>query len=101
MSTHTTDSPLQAQARAAFTAVGRKYFRDSVEREASAPDFTVANHGSICVLTGKTEACKDWINANVGDEETQKWCGGKVIEHRYVGPIVSALQSEGFIGEAE
>lgn len=65
----------------------------------AAEDFTVANHGSIFVLTGVSEACKEWIGLNVGNEETQTWGrDGIVVEHRYIGDIIDGLKAEGFNG---
>lgn len=61
-------------------------------------DFTVANHGSICILTGLTEDCKAWIESHVGDSETLHWNGGIVVETNYMGAIVDGLFSEGFNG---
>lgn len=62
-------------------------------------DFTVANHGSIFILTGITPECDAWIEEHVGDGETQRWCGGIVCEPRYIADIVSGLEAEGFKGE--
>jgi hypothetical protein len=62
-------------------------------------DYTVADHGSIVILTGISEGCREWIEAHVGDEQTQTWgTNGIVIEPRYIGPIVLALNAEGFQG---
>lgn len=79
--------------------------RTGDERAATAvadksPDFTVANHGSICILTGQNEICRGWIEAHVGDENTQTWGQfGIVVEPRYIGDIIKGLQAEGFTGE--
>lgn len=60
-------------------------------------DFRFDNHGSICVLTPVSEACRQWVDDNVGDDETQHWGKGIVIEPRYAGPILEALDAEGFV----
>ena len=79
--------------------------RTGDERSATAvadkgPDFTVTNHGSICILTGQNEICRGWIAKHVGDENTQTWGQfGIVVEPRYIGDIIEGLQAEGFTGE--
>lgn len=65
--------------------------------ETSTVDFQVANHGSIYILTGLTEACREWIEEDVGADQTQTWGQhGIVVEPRYVGPIVDGLLEAGF-----
>lgn len=62
-------------------------------------DFSVANHGSIFILTGLTPECIAWIEERVGDEETQTWGrNGIVVEPRYIADIVIGLQGNGFTG---
>ncbi len=74
--------------------------KDSYIPAKTTPDFTVNNQGSIFILTGQTEACREWIEENVGDNQTQTWGQhGIVVEHRYIQDIVDGLRSEGFIGE--
>jgi hypothetical protein len=57
-------------------------------------DFTLYNHGSICVLTPKTKAARGWVLMHV-DDEAQTWGSGLVIEPRYVGPILDGLTNDG------
>jgi hypothetical protein len=61
------------------------------------PDFSFQNHGSICILTPITPAARDWFSEHlpVDNSETQFWAGGIVIEPRYVGDIISGIQSDG------
>lgn len=61
-------------------------------------DFSVQDGGSVCILRAHTEECQQWIDANVGDDETQRWGGGIIVEPRYLGPIVEGLDAEGFTG---
>ena len=72
-----------------------------ITEDVKTADFSVANHGSICILTGISQECKDWIEQHVGNSETQTWGKrGIVIEPRYVQDIITGLESEGFTGEA-
>jgi hypothetical protein len=63
------------------------------------PDFSLQDHGSICILTPLTPAAKDWFNEHlpVDNSETQFWAGGIVIEPRYVPDIISGIQSDGLL----
>jgi hypothetical protein len=57
-------------------------------------DFTLYNHGSICVLTPETAAGKRWVHRNV--QTAQIWGNeGYVIEPRYVGPILEGIGAAG------
>ena len=58
-------------------------------------DFRFTNHGSVTILTPLTEAAQAWLDENVGDDETQYWAGGVVIEPRYAEPILEGLQADG------
>jgi hypothetical protein len=59
-------------------------------------DFGVDNHGSLCILHLYSQAAKDWGAEHIGDEETMTWCGGIVVEPRYIGAIMDGLIEEGF-----
>jgi hypothetical protein len=59
-------------------------------------DFTVTNHGSICLLRALSPACEEWIEEHVGGEETQYFGGAVAVEPRYVAPILEGLEAEGF-----
>ena len=61
-------------------------------------DFTVNNQGSIFILTGISEACREWIETHVGDDQSMTWGKGIVVEHRYIQDIIDGLQAEGFVG---
>ena len=51
---------------------------------AAKPDFSFANHGSICTLVPLTIDATEWIDEHIPDNgELQHWCGGIVIEPRY------------------
>lgn len=60
-------------------------------------DFSVQNEGSICILHLHSQAAKDWAEEYVGDAETQTWCGGIVVEPRYIENIVVGMLDAGFL----
>lgn len=59
-------------------------------------DIDFQNHGSICVIFGRTPEGQAWLadNVNQGDE-TQQWAGGIVVEPRYVSDIAEGALAEG------
>lgn len=64
-------------------------------------DITLADHGSLCILTPRTDAARDWFAEHVGDDDTQFWgADGYVVEPRYVEAILDGAEDAGFtIGE--
>lgn len=62
-------------------------------------DFSVQNGGSVCILRAHSDECQNWIDEHVGNSETQRFGGGIVVEPRYIGPLIEALESEGFTGK--
>jgi hypothetical protein len=59
-------------------------------------DFSVANHGSIFIISPLTDSAKDWIAENVSDE-SQWFGGGLVVEHRYVDTLVEGMENDGLV----
>jgi hypothetical protein len=57
-------------------------------------DFTLYNHGSICVLTPNTPAARGWVLMNI-DDAAQAWGRGVVIEPRYVDDILAGTDMAG------
>lgn len=57
-------------------------------------DFTLVNHGSISVLTPNTSAAREWVEDHIPDD-AQWWCGGVVVEPRYVGSILDGIDVDG------
>lgn len=49
-------------------------------------DIRIDNHGSIFVVHGVSAAGKEWLQEHIPDD-AQTWCGGIVVEHRYVHDI--------------
>ena len=55
------------------------------------PDFVLADHGSIAVLTPTSDIAREWTTKYLSDE-TQWFGRGFVVEHRYVDDIVERLR---------
>jgi hypothetical protein len=55
-------------------------------------DFDFANHGSVCLLTPRTEAAHDWVNFI----DEPQWFGSSIaIEPRYAPSIITAIIEDG------
>jgi hypothetical protein len=65
----------------------------------SVPDFTLANHGSLFLLSPLNPSAKEWMNEHLpmDSEETQFWSGAIVIESPYASPIVDGIISDGLV----
>jgi hypothetical protein len=59
-------------------------------------DFSVDNHGSIVLLRGISPEAEQWIESYVGGDDTQYWGDAVVVEHRYIVPIIEAMEAQGF-----
>jgi hypothetical protein len=62
-------------------------------------DFQVQDEGTLTVLYPRTDAARQWLAEHVLEEDTQRWAGGVVIEHRYVRDILDAVDRDGFCVE--
>lgn len=58
-------------------------------------DFTLHNHGSICLLQPLSRAGRAWLDEHVISSETLFWAGAVVVEPRYVGALVQGIRDEG------
>jgi hypothetical protein len=58
-------------------------------------DLSVANHGSIFILTPHTDAGRDWVDEHIPLGSPGWGKDGIVVEHRYIGDIVAGAQSDG------
>jgi hypothetical protein len=59
------------------------------------PDATVANHGTIYVLTPITRAAQIWVDSHI-DKDAMRWGPkGIVVEHRYIDDILVGMNEEG------
>ena len=59
------------------------------------PEFTVADHGSIVLITPTTDECRIFLEDHV-DEEAQWFGHALVVEPRYVGSLIEGLIEWGF-----
>lgn len=57
-------------------------------------DIRIENHGSIMLLHPLTTEAWAWVEDNLPDDR-QEWCGGVVVEPRYVANIVTGMQDDG------
>ena len=57
-------------------------------------DFGVQDEGTICILNLYSQAAKDWAEEHL-PEDRMTWCGGVVVEHRYISDIVDGMLAEG------
>jgi hypothetical protein len=59
------------------------------------PDLTVANFGSIFLLTPESELGREWVAQHLPADATTWGLGSIVVEHRYIGDIVQGAQQDG------
>jgi hypothetical protein len=59
-------------------------------------DFTIANHGSIFILTPLTDDGDEWVSQHI-PEDAARWGGGIVVEARYIDDIVEGIRDDGLI----
>jgi hypothetical protein len=57
------------------------------------PDFELRDEHTIFLLRPVTEAAHEWV-ANSIPQDSTEWCGGIVIEHRYIWRILDAIDDE-------
>lgn len=60
------------------------------------PDFVVQNEGTIYILHPHSQAAYEWIFQNL-PADAQRWAGGVVIEHRYIGDILFGIENDGLV----
>jgi len=59
-------------------------------------DFSVANHGSVTILTPLNESAKQWVADNLPDDLMYWGRDGIVIDSNLFPPIGRALIEEGY-----
>ena len=62
-------------------------------------DFRVTYHGTITILTPLSDACREWVEANVEIEEWQRFGPSIAIEPLYVEQLAEAMIEEGLAME--
>lgn len=60
-------------------------------------DFTLQDHGSIGILTARSDEALAWEHDHIG--EAQHWGDGVVIERNYVLSIVHGIEEAGLTVE--
>ena len=61
-------------------------------------DITVQNEGSIFILRGRTDLGKAWIEENCQEGDFNPFGhGARLVEHRYIGPIIGGAISDGLV----
>ncbi len=63
--------------------------------EIAGPDLTVANHGSLIMVTPQTPEGSLWIDANVPLEDWQWFGGGFAVEPRYADALLLGAINDG------
>lgn len=58
-------------------------------------DFAIHPLGSLAVLVPLTEAAETWCTEYLPDDCLRWGSNGYVIEHRYIGDILTGLDMEG------
>lgn len=58
------------------------------------PDVEVDNHGSLFMITPRSDAASKWIVANVG-KKAQQWGKAFACEPRYVNDLVDGMREYG------
>jgi hypothetical protein len=58
----------------------------------------IQNGGSVFIVRAHSDECEEWMTENVGNDETQTFGGGIVVEPRYVQGVIEGLESNGFTG---
>lgn len=56
-------------------------------------DFTIADHGNICLLTPLSEVAHDWVAEHL-PKDAPSWAGGIVVELRCLEPIIGGIAAD-------
>ena len=58
-------------------------------------DFKVENHGTVFLVQPLNVAAQAHLEENV-EEDAQWFSGALVVEHRFIGGLVSSLREDGW-----
>ena len=58
------------------------------------PDFSLANHGSIVILTALSPEGRAWEWEHL-PEDRMTWAGGAVVAPRHIGDILDGIAAAG------
>lgn len=62
-------------------------------------DFNLRDHGSVVILTPRTNAAEDWVIKHLPADAPAWGRSGYVIEPRFATPIVAGIHGDGLIIE--
>lgn len=60
------------------------------------PDFVLNDQGSIVLLLPNSDAAREWLDDNIG-EDAQYFGRSLVVEHRFADDIIDGIMAEGLI----
>jgi hypothetical protein len=60
-------------------------------------DIAFENHGSIVLIRGLSAAGQEWLDENVGNDETQYFGNAIAAEPRYCSAIMHGAQRDGLV----
>jgi hypothetical protein len=60
-------------------------------------DLSFENHFNICLIRPMTRAGQQWLEENVGDDDTIYFGNAVVCEPRYVGAIIDGAKQVGMV----
>lgn len=58
-------------------------------------DFSVENHGSICLLRPLTRLAESWLDEHLDGDDVQYFGNAAAVEPRYLPPILEGIQNDG------
>jgi len=64
--------------------------------ETEQPDFTMANHGSVILLTPLSDAAGEWCAEHL-PEDAARFAQAYAMEPRYADPILHDLVEQGYL----
>lgn len=57
-------------------------------------DFSIGNHGSICLLMPHTDAARQWCDEHI-PQDAQWFARCVVVEPRYIDDIAAGIEADG------
>jgi hypothetical protein len=70
--------------------------QNALQRDDTALDFSVADHGSIVLLLPCTPAAEAWVEEHIPDD-AMTFGKAYAVERRYFGDIYHAIKAEGLV----
>lgn len=67
-------------------------------KKSSTKDFTITDSGSIVLLHPQTDAARNWLEENIGqDNGFQPYWPTVVVEPRFVQAIIEGFSNDGLL----